>query len=148
VTSRFLTFVIAIIVLEQGSCSSGGSGPTAPSCVTGLTADCKPLFDPPTYSSIFAQILQPTCAQGMGTCHTADAAMGGLVFQDPDQAYALLLGQGGGRARVNPGDPSCSLIIIRLESNDPTFRMPPGPTPLLESARCDMVQWIANGAAR
>jgi hypothetical protein len=83
----------------------------------------------------------------MGTCHTADAAMAGLVLQDADQAYSLLLGQTG-RARVNPGDPACSLLVIRLESNDPTFRMPPGPTPLLESARCDILQWIANGAAR
>lgn len=117
-------------------------------CVSGLSANCQPLFDPPTYDAIFSQIFHPTCAQGIGTCHTSDAAKAGLVFADADVAYSLLLGTVGGRARVNPGDPSCSLLMIRLESGDPTFRMPPGPTPLLESERCDIVQWIAQGAAR
>jgi hypothetical protein len=130
-----------------------GQGPAAPSeagsmCVSGLSVNCMPLYDPPAYATIFAQILQPTCAQGSGTCHTGDAVKGGLVFQDANLAYSLLLGTSDGRARVNPGDPSCSLLMIRLESSDPNFRMPPGPTPLLESERCDIVRWIAEGAAR
>jgi hypothetical protein len=74
--------------------------------------------------------------------------MGGLVFQDPDTAYALLLGTQGSHPRVMRGNPSCSLIVEKLESTDPAFRMPPGPTPLPEAARCDIELWIAQGAAR
>lgn len=120
----------------------------ATACVSGLRTDCKPLYDPAVFPTIFAKILQPTCAQGMGTCHTSDAAMGNLVMEDADDTYARLLGQYDGRVRVKPGDPSCSLLVERLESNDSDFRMPPGPTPLDAAARCDIEQWIANGAAR
>lgn len=117
-------------------------------CVSGLSTACKPLYDPPAFSTIFDKILMPTCAQGMGTCHTSDAAMGGLVMEDADDTYARLLGQVDGRARVIPGDPSCSLLVERLEAKSSDVRMPPGPTPLDEAARCDIVQWIAMGAAR
>jgi hypothetical protein len=73
--------------------------------------------------------------------------MGGLVFENIDMSYALLLGQNGGKARVIPGDPACSLVVEKLESTDPTFRMPPG-TPLLPGEQCTIVQWIAQGAKR
>jgi hypothetical protein len=135
--------------LAGAACSSpSAAAPTTQSCVEGLRTDCSPLYDPPTFSTIFAKILQPTCAQGQGTCHTSDAAMGGLVFEDADNAYALLLGEVDGRARVKPGDPGCSLLVERLEANSSTVRMPPGPTPLSEAARCDIVQWISEGAAQ
>jgi hypothetical protein len=74
--------------------------------------------------------------------------MGGLIFQDADTAYALLLGMNGARARVMPHNAPCSLLVEKIESTDPTFRMPPGPTPLPEAVRCDIEQWIAQGAAR
>jgi len=53
-----------------------------------------------------------------------------------------------GRKRVLPGDPSCSILMERLEVNDANLRMPPGPTPLSAGERCDFVQWIMNGAPR
>ena len=115
-------------------------------CVT-LDAMCRPLYDPPTFPVIFERILHPTCAQGFGTCHTADARMAGLSFEDEDEAYALLLGEVGGRARVLPGDPECSLLMQRLASADPSFRMPPGPTPLLDSELCTISAWIRQGAS-
>jgi hypothetical protein len=124
-----------------------GDPPDARSeCVT-LDAACRPLYDPPTFPVIFDRILQPTCARGMGTCHTADARMAGLSFEQADEAYALLLGEGG-RARVVAGEPECSLIMQRLASPDPSFRMPPGPTPLLDSELCAVSLWIREGAAR
>jgi hypothetical protein len=134
------------------SCAGGGSPPLsepAPgaACVTGLTGDCRPLYDPPTFDALYSNVFHATCAQGKGTCHTADAAMAGLVFEDPDRAYSLLLGETG-RQRVIPGDPGCSLLMRRLESADPNFRMPPGPTPLLDSELCTITQWILQGAAR
>jgi len=141
-------FVVWLLMLLSSACSSPGKPSTPATCVEGLRTDCSPLYAPPTYSTIFEKILHPTCAQGMGTCHTADAAMGGLVFEDEDDAYARLLGDADGRARVAPGDPACSLLVERLEAKDPEVRMPPGPTPLSEAARCDIVQWISEGAAR
>jgi hypothetical protein len=74
--------------------------------------------------------------------------MGNLVFEDEDDAYARLLGEVDGRARVKPGDPACSLLVERLEAKSSDERMPPGPTPLSDAARCDIVLWISEGATR
>lgn len=147
-TSRFDVSPLPWLLLFAATACSSPSKPTTNACVEGLRTDCSPLYDPPSYATIFEKILHPTCAQGMGTCHTADAAMGGLVFEDEDDAYARLLGDADGRARVSPGDPACSLLVERLEAKSSEVRMPPGPTPLSEAARCDIVQWISEGAAR
>lgn len=116
-------------------------------CVESVDRECRPLYAPATFQVIFDRIVHPTCARGMGTCHTADARMAGLVFEDEAEAYALLLGESGS-ARVLPGDPECSLLVKRLASDDPRYRMPPGPTPLLDSELCTITQWIAEGAQR
>jgi len=124
------------------------SAPGDPPCVVGLTASCQAAYDPATYAVIFDKILHPTCATGTGTCHTADGAKAGLIMEDPDVAYRLLLGEDGGRARVLPGDPSCSLIMKRLHSTDPHYHMPPGPNSISAGEMCTIVQWIAAGAKR
>jgi len=116
--------------------------------VTSLQLDCQPLHDPPIFATIFEQVLHPGCAQGTGTCHTADAAEGDLVMEDVDETYARLLGDFDQRPRVKPGNPACSLLVERLEAPSPYRRMPPGPTPLSAAARCDVTQWISQGAAR
>ena len=137
----------AITTVAIASCTSH-SDPPPPACVTGLSLDCKPLYDPPVYQTIFDKTLRPTCATGTGTCHTSDAAMGGLVLQDADSAYALLLGTTDGRKRVVPGDPACSLLMIRIDSTDPNLHMPRGPNSLLDAEKCAIAQWIAAGAKR
>jgi hypothetical protein len=116
-----------------------------PSCVT-LNTQCQPLYDPPAYSTIFSKIFQPSCAIGTGTCHTSDARKLGLYFENPAQAYQLLLGMTDGRARVLPNDPGCSILAERILSKDPAFRMPPGDAPLLDGEICDIVKWLADGA--
>jgi hypothetical protein len=121
-------------------------GPPAPACVPNLSPSCQPLYDPPSFQALYDNILHPTCASGSMTCHTSDGAKAGLVFEDRDMAYGLLLGTIGGRARVRPGDPGCSLLMERLESPDPSFRMPPGSAPLSAPELCTFIQWIANGA--
>jgi len=123
----------------------GDSPETDASCVT-LDAACRPLYEPPTFPVIFERILHPTCAQGFGTCHTGDARMAGLSFEDQDEAHALLLGESGDKARVLAANPECSLLMQRLASTDPSFRMPPGPTPLLDSELCAIGAWIRDGA--
>jgi hypothetical protein len=114
--------------------------------VQGLSLACQPIVDPPTYQAVFDQIFHPTCAAGSGTCHTPDFAPKGLIFADADQAYQLLLTSPS--PRVLPKNPSCSLLMIRLESSDPSYRMPPGPTGLLPSQLCAIAQWIEQGAKR
>ncbi len=121
--------------------------PSDAACVENVDRECRPLYAPATFQVIFDRIVHPTCARGMGTCHSADARMAGLVFEEEQEAYDLLLGEAG-RARVLPGDPECSLLVERLASGDPRYRMPPGPTPLLESELCTITQWIAEGAQR
>ena len=113
-----------------------------------LPATCAATYDPPIYQTIYDSILHPTCASGTGTCHTADAAKGGLVFENADDAYGLLVGTGGGKARVVPGDPACSEIVERLASTDPNFHMPPGPNSIPAGDQCTIIKWIQSGAKR
>ena len=126
------------------ACSPSSSGPATPACVQDLSTTCQPLYAPATFDTLYTKLFVPTCASGTGTCHTPDAAKGGLVFASPDDAYARLVTQG----RVTPNDPACSLIMKRLTSTDPNFHMPPGPTSISAGAECTIVQWIAAGAKR
>lgn len=123
-----------------------GKGSDGLACVEGLPAQCSPLYAP-TFDNLFTRTLQPTCAQSGASCHSSQGMMGGLVFEDENAAYNLLLGKTDGKARVNPGDPSCSLIVEHLESTDPGQVMPPG-APLSDQEKCVFIQWIAMGAAR
>jgi hypothetical protein len=120
--------------------------PATASCVTVQPATCSPLYDP-TFDQIFTRTLHTTCAQEGGACHSASGAQGGLVYEDADAAYALLLGKTDGRARVVPGDPSCSILIERVDAPDPSQTMPPG-AELSAAERCSFETWIRNGAKR
>jgi Planctomycete cytochrome C len=142
--SSTLLLPLAAVVLI-GACGTS-SGSDAPACVANLSTACDPLYSPPTYPTIFTMTFQPTCATGIGTCHTADAAQGGLSFADEQTSYEQLLGMNGANVRVVPGDPACSLLMERLESTDPSFHMPKGPNSLPAAALCAVAQWIANGA--
>ncbi|WP_394830796.1 hypothetical protein LVJ94_30235 [Pendulispora rubella] len=154
--SSFVRAPVALVVLAASlglavvvvACSGGSDSPAGPSCVQGLKLDCTPLYNPPDYPTLFEKTFKKTCASGVGTCHTSDAAKGGLVFEDADTAYAHLLGTDGGKKRVIPGDPACSLLVEKLEASEPSVRMPPGSAPLPAAERCAIERWIANGAAR
>jgi hypothetical protein len=135
-----------LAALTLAACGSAPAGDAGDACLADLALDCAPLYDPPAYTTIFEKILRPSCATGDGTCHTADAAAGGLTLDDVEGAYAQLVQ--GDRARVVPGDPACSRLVERLEAATASTRMPPGPTPLLEAERCTIIRWIAEGAAR
>lgn len=114
---------------------------SASSCLTDVPADCLPQYSPATFPTVFEKILKPTCATGRGTCHTSDAAKGGLVFEEADTSYALLTGRRDGRVRVVAGDPGCSLLVKRLRSTDARQRMPPGPTGLSAGETCTVTRW-------
>jgi hypothetical protein len=136
-------------LLLVGACllALGCSTPApASTCVQGLDLTCSPLYSP-TFDQVYARTLHPTCAQSGASCHSAEGKQGGLDFDDPDRAYSLLLGEGGGKARVVAGDAACSLLVERIESADKKSQMPPG-SPLSAAERCALEQWIENGAKR
>ncbi len=135
--------VIAALLASLTACS--GRGSTA-ECVAGLSTACSPLYSP-TFDQIFSRTLSPTCAQPGGVCHASAGVQGGLLFIDPDQTYALLLGETDGNARVIPGNPACSILVERIESTDPATVMPPK-APLSDAERCAILQWIQGGAKR
>jgi hypothetical protein len=123
-------------------------GPHSFSCVTNLPGTCEPLYVPTTFDNVFSHTLNPTCAQPGGTCHSSDGQKGGLVFENADRSYALLLGQVDGKKRVLPMNASCSLLVERIEllSSDP-YVMPPG-MQLSAPERCAIEMWIQAGAMR
>src|SRR5580698_2618939 len=111
-----------MLALALTGCTGQSSAPDVP-CVSGLTTSCAATYAPPTFDTIFSDILQPNCAVGTGTCHTSDFAAGGIVFEDAGAAYDTLLGEHGGTPYVLPGDPGCSTLMKRLESSDPSYHM-------------------------
>ena len=123
------------------ACTSS-SPATEPPCVQGLSTSCAATYDPPTFATIHAKILKPSCATGQGTCHTSDAAKAGLVLSEEGPAYDAL------KARITGSDVSCSLLQKRLHSTDPNYRMPPGSESLPAGDLCTITKWIAAGAPR
>jgi hypothetical protein len=147
--SRVVTIALFTCALYGTACNGvdQAPGPDAPpDCVENLNLNCAPIDDPPIYSTIYQVRIQPQCTLGSG-CHSADAAMGGLVLTNADDTYGTLLGLKGGTKHVVPGDAACSPLMVRLESHDPNFQMPRG-SRLTEPELCDFVKWIQAGAQK
>jgi hypothetical protein len=108
-------------------------------CVTPQPASCAPLYQP-TFDNVYTMTLNKTCAQPGTDCHAvASPTNKMLVFENVDLAYMELM------SRVKTGDPSCSLLVERLEKQP---YMPPGDQPLPAAERCAIESWIRMGAAR
>ncbi len=135
------------LICSTLSCDDGAQESEL-ACSAEASNPCSPQYAPPVFDTIFDKILRPTCAAGGASCHASSGRQGGLVLDDRDQAYALLVGQADGRARVVAGDAPCSLLSRRIRASDPARRMPPGPTPLTDGEICTITQWIAAGARR
>jgi hypothetical protein len=118
-------------------------------CLAALPVDCTASLDP-TYDVLYDSVLSRSCGAGGGadSCHGQQGMRGGLGLFDADAAYAALLGKPNGRERVLPGDPKCSILMQRLESSDPNFRMPLRGDRLPAGVRCAIQTWIENGAQR
>jgi cytochrome c len=125
-----------VAVLAAGL--SAGCPDSPPACIT-VDTTCAPLY-PPTFDNVYAMTLQNTCGSQQASCHSAVGLEGGLSFQDPQHAYAALLA-----GRVMPGNPGCSLMIVRIDSPGASYQMPPG-EPLSEPERCALIQWVLAGA--
>lgn len=111
-------------------------------CAT-VQLDCAPQYEP-TFDNVFEHTLRPTCGVGAGSCHATEGAKAGLVFEDPDEAFALLTG--GSAPAVVGGDAACSTLAVRLIA-PAEDAMPPG-APLDEPEQCAILQWIDQGAQR
>jgi hypothetical protein len=137
---RALLLLAVLGAIGAAAChDEGPADDDSPSeCLTIDYQDCALLY-PPTWDQVWQQTISTTCSGGGSACHAGDL---GLTFGDQDTAYAGLVHE------LRPGDPNCSHLMLRLESEDPDFRMPPGNTPLAAGARCSIATWIANGAAQ
>jgi len=114
-------------------------------CVA-LPDSCDPLYAP-TFDNVYENTLRPTCGFEGTACHGVDGGQGGLVFADVDEAYAALTDDSAGEPPVLQGDPSCSLLMRRVASEDSSQTMPPG-DPLSAAEQCAIRMWIEEGAKR
>lgn len=112
-------------------------------CLQPLELECDPRY-PAKFDQIYERLIEGTCSAA--PCHGA-ARAGNLMFGDADAAYARLLNDDVDDPLVIPGDPECSLLMKRLESDDLDFVMPVR-DPLDDDELCAIRQWIANGAER
>lgn len=136
----------AFVVMVAAACvACAETGAPAPACLEPVDTECTPLFEP-TFREIHTRRFSGTCSSGVGSCHGPNGRKGGLALADFDEAYDLLLGNDGEKARVIPGDPECSELVRRLDDTGPNV-MPPG-EPLSEGERCAVRLWIENGALK
>lgn len=133
-----LLFVVLLLLAGCGTVKS----PTEP----------PPVGEGPafTFSQIQQEIFTPNCAKS--GCHNAATAMEGLVLET-GRSYDLLVGRPASQrstlARVQPGDPERSYLILKLRG-DPTIagaRMPFDGPPYLTSEQIEgIAAWIRAGA--
>jgi hypothetical protein len=120
-----------------------------PECIEYELSGCSALY-PPTYDQVWTQTFANGCAEVGGACHGQDGAAGavrGLTFVDPQTTWDHLMLAGETGPLVVPGDPQCSPLFVRLATDDPAIRMPPGAAPLDPNALCSIGTWISDGAA-
>jgi hypothetical protein len=104
-----------------------------------LVAGCiDPDERPATWSYVHAAIIEPGCATP--TCHGSLGARAGIVLQERDGAYRLLIDE----RYVVPGSASSSRLMFQLEGQETALMPPDAPLP---AADVDLVRaWIVDGA--
>lgn len=128
----------AISAVLAGCISGGGAGGCAPD---EAPLDCTPSTEP-SWTGIYQTIIEPSCTGGSTGCHGQWGKQGDLDLSTSQIAYTELLGE----ARVLPGEPSCSLLVWRLEGTQGAVMPLSG---ALSSAEiCAVKQWIVAGASR
>jgi hypothetical protein len=140
--AALLLGALAVGAACEGDGDEGTDG--LPTCVERDAAACTPLYEP-TYARVYAETLQPRCGTPGLACHGEAGATGarnGLVIGDMTATHAALLDGG----FVVEGDAACSPLMVRMDVDDDTLRMPPGSSALPEAERCAVAQWIAAGA--
>ena len=133
------------MVISLSGCPDDGDGSSPPECADFDADACTPQFAP-EFDRVFEQVLMPRCGVPGSACHAeagAEGADGGLVITDVDSTHEILL-----NGFVEPSDVACSPLLVRMNTDDSDFLMPPGSQPLDEDVRCSIAQWIASGAQR
>jgi mono/diheme cytochrome c family protein len=132
---------LAILALLLGGCGTVKS-PTEPGPAPGNVPAL-------TFTQIQTQIFTPVCAKA--GCHAAGSSPSGLVLE-AGQSYGNLVGhpaaENSSLARVAPGDPDHSYIILKLRG-DPSItgeRMPLGGPYLTSDQIAGIAAWIRAGA--
>jgi hypothetical protein len=131
-------FLLALV------CACTNTSP--PACIT-VDTSCAPLY-PPTFDNVYANTLSVSCGSTNTSCHVNANVQSGMSFADEATAYSDLLLKSKfdpSRYRVVPGDPSCSVMIVRTDSPGAPYQMPIG-TPLQPAERCALIQWVQAGA--
>lgn len=139
-TFRFVIVTVGSVGALIGLAACGADTP-AEVCVA-VDRSCAPAYDP-TFDNLFQKTFSKSCALAGPSCHAAAGHKAGLVFDNADAAYSLLLEHG----RAIAGKPECSLIARRIQSTDTSFMMPPG-MPLAPGEQCAIIQWMSRGALR
>jgi hypothetical protein len=121
-----------VVVLAVGGCSDA-----PPTCATVETA-CAPLYAP-TWDNVYTQTVVRSCGGNRSACHAAGGD-GEIDLSSREIAYDSLV-----PAHVTGGDAMCSGLVVRVHGAGEDYLMPPG-TPLRESERCAIAQWVEAGA--
>lgn len=147
---RCCTIALALVTLTVLGCiactpdTPSDEGDETPQCVEYELDGCTALY-PATYDQVWTQTLSNGCGQQGSACHTQDGsggALNGLVFVDAQASWDHMMAE----ELVVPGDALCSPLFVRLASEDPEIRMPPGTNGLAPTAVCSIGTWIADGA--
>lgn len=138
---------IGLAVLFSGCADDAEDTGTLPDCIVVVPSECDQLY-PAQWQEVWDNTLAISCTSQGSACHAsedASGAAGGLVLRDPAEAHDLLTA--GDEPYVVPGDSACSPLFVRLATDDPNFRMPPGADGVDERALCSIAAWIDEGAA-
>lgn len=97
----------------------------------------EPHDRPASWSYIHPAIIAPSCATS--ACHGELGARGGIVLDDPDDSYELLLGD----RYVVPGA-TTSPLLYQLEGDERQLMPPDAPLPQVD---VELIRtWIVEGA--
>lgn len=144
---RCCTVALALVTLAAFGCKPEDptdEGSELPECVEFELDGCMALY-PATYDHVWTQTLSNGCGQQGAACHAQDGSGGasnGLVFVDAQASWEHMMAEG----LLVPDDPLCSPLFVRLATEDPRIRMPPGSSGLSPAAVCSIGTWIADGA--
>lgn len=139
-----VALALAAFACVDDTDEAGGDEAGELACVEYDLEGCTPLF-PASYDQVWSQTLVG-CAGG-SACHAQDGSGGafdGMTFTDAQASYDHLTAG----ALVIPGDAQCSPLFIRLATDDPALRMPPGSSNIDDGALCSIATWIDEGAAQ
>lgn len=141
------------LIAGTAGCADGegdDANDDGPRCAEIDVTSCTPSY-PAEFDRVMSETLVPRCSVPGGACHAeadaAGAAGGLLVTDDADAVHAILTDEGRTEPFVTPGDPLCSPMMERIDTEDSARLMPPA-SPLDEGVRCSIAQWIDGGAAR